>query len=260
MRALALLISLMLIGNAEALASNAPLTVDAQTIDSDGDLFASKPASAAQVATPALPPPAASPTPSTAERGTSRNPLWAIPLTGLTATREQPLFAPSRRPPAVAVAARPAAAPVTPPPGPPQPEKPQLSLLGTVAGTGGRVGLFIDSASKAVVRLKAGENHQGWTLRDVRPHRVELAKGLDIAVLDLPAPDMKGGPNVPMQAAPAPMVASPSPFSAGQPINTAKATGMPPSVTPAGVPRGQQPAPNQSREYANPFLQQPRPR
>lgn len=256
MRALALLIGLVLISNAEVLASNAPLTVDAQTADSGGDLFTPKSTGAAPIARPALPPPPpANPESSMAERGASRNPLWAIPLSRLTATRDQPLFAPSRRPPPVAEAARPVAAPVARPPTPPQPEKPQLSLLGTVAGNGKRIGLFIDPASKAVVRLKAGENHQGWTLRNVRSHQVELAKGLDSAVLDLPPPDMKPGPGVPMQAGPAPLAST-----TALPINTEKATGMLPSVVPAGAPRGQALMPNQSPERVNPFMQQPRPR
>ena len=44
----------------------------------------------------------------------SGNPLWAIPLSALTATRERPLFLPSRRAPAPAVAGTPVV--VAPPP------------------------------------------------------------------------------------------------------------------------------------------------
>jgi general secretion pathway protein N len=252
MRVLALLIGLMLIGHAEALAANTPLTVDAQTVDpGGGDLFASKPADAAAVAKPALPRPAADMTAPTTEQVTSGNPLWAIPLARLTATREQPLFAPSRRPLPVAELARPAPAPVAPPPKPPEPEKPQLSLLGTVAGTGERVGLFLDSTSKAVLRLKTGENHQGWTLRDVRPRQVELAKGLDTTVLDLPPPDLKPGPAAP---APPPAALVPPP---ALPVSTAKAPGVLPTLTGTGAQRAPQPA--QPPAYVNPFMQQ-RPR
>src|SRR5262249_53698680 len=49
------------------------------------------------------------------------NPLWAIPLRSLSATRERPIFLPSRRPPAPRVVASPAPAPVQPSP-PQQPE------------------------------------------------------------------------------------------------------------------------------------------
>ncbi len=51
-------------------------------------------------------------------RGPSRpsgNPLWAIPLSSLTATRERPIFLPSRRAPAPAVAATPQVVTLPPP-------------------------------------------------------------------------------------------------------------------------------------------------
>src|ERR1700739_4453914 len=56
------------------------------------------------------------------------NPLWGIPLRVLTATRERPLFSPSRRPPAPPAVAAPA-----PPPRPvaaakpPEPDHPLLT-------------------------------------------------------------------------------------------------------------------------------------
>jgi general secretion pathway protein N len=261
MRALALLIGSLLIGNAEALAASTPLTVDAQTVNpGGGDLFAPRqvdpaPTAAAPVAVaPAVTPPAAATTAPPVETVTSGNPLWAIPMARLSATRDQPLFAPSRRPaPRPELVARPAAVPAAPPPPPPEPEKPQLSLLGTVAGTGERIGLFIDSNSKAVLRLKRGENHQGWTLRDVRPRQVELAKGLDNTILEMPSPDMKPGPPSALAAAPPPPSAGPPPaFAAG-----AKAVGSLPTLTNASAPRGPQPA--QPANFVNPFAQQ-RPR
>jgi hypothetical protein len=256
MRALALLIGSLLIGNAEALAASTPLTVDAQTIDSGGgDLFAPRPADAAPVAaaplaaTPVAAPPAAAATAPPVERITSGNPLWSIPMVRLSATRDQPLFAPSRRPaPRPELLARPAPAVVAAPP--PEPEKPQLSLLGTVAGSGERIGLFIDSTSKAVLRLKRGENHQGWTLRDVRPRQVELAKGLDNTVLEMPSPDMKPGPPAALAAAPPPP--PPAALAVG-----AKAPGVLPTLTNANVQRGPQAA--QPANFVNPFAQQ-RPR
>lgn len=44
------------------------------------------------------------------------NPLWAIPLKQLSNTRERPIFSPSRRPPAPAVAGPPPPAAVRSPP------------------------------------------------------------------------------------------------------------------------------------------------
>lgn len=257
MRAVALLIGLVLIGNAGALATNAPLTIDAQTVDPSGsDLFAPRPVAATPVA---VPPPAPepravatapAPAPSV-EQLTSGNPLWAIPLARLTASRDQPLFAPSRRPAPPLEMARPAPVPVGPPPKPPEPEKPQLSLLGTVAGSRERIGLFIDSVSKEVLRLKAGENHQGWTLRNVRPRQVELAKGLDNTILDLAPPDLKPGPSGPMLAGTAAPMAAPTTSTAAPRgstlpaalVNAFKTTGSSPMLTSTGAQRALQPPP-----------------
>jgi hypothetical protein len=260
MRALVLLMGLLAIGDAAATV-NAPLTVEPGSAEPREDLFATKPknaipnatSNAAPVATPAVAAPPAAPA-APAERGSTGNPLWGIPLSRLTATRERPLFAPTRLPPAVVAVAKPAPAPVAPPK-PIEPEKPQLSLLGTIAGRE-KIGLFIDSASKTVLRLKAGENHKGWTLRDVRPRQVELAKGLDSTVLDLPLPDMKGGaappPAMPALAA-APGIPVPSAF----PVNAAKATGTPPMPTPAAGATivVQTPVFKQPPAQANPFQQ-----
>lgn len=253
MRALAVLIGLVLIGNAEALAANTPLVIDAQTVDPSGsDLFAPRPVdapvAAAPVATAPQPGAAATTTPATAlpdEHITSGNPLWSIPLARLTASRDQPLFAPSRRPAPPLEMIRAAPAPVGPPPKPPEPEKPQLSLLGTVAGSRERIGLFIDSVSKEVLRLKAGEDHQGWTLRNVKPRQVELARGLDNATLELAPPDLTPGPSAPMLAGAAtpistsakPMAGSATSSPPAALVNAFKPSGAVQTLTNAGVQR-----------------------
>jgi hypothetical protein len=130
--------------------------------------------------------------PAPAEPVLSGNPLWAIPLRQLSATHERPLFAPSRRPPPVAATNTYQLASV-PPPAPPkavEPERPQLSLVGTVAGEAEGIGVFLDQAGKTVLRLKTGENHKGWVLRTVTRRTVVLAKGFTIVELTLPAPDL----------------------------------------------------------------------
>jgi hypothetical protein len=92
----------------------------------------------------------------------------------------------------------------------------------------------------------------------VRPRQVELARGLDSAVLDLPAPDMKAGLAAPMLAAPAAVPAPPAPVSAVLPVNvTAAAGGLPigPIVpgTPAGAPGVQPPTLKPPPPQVNPF-------
>jgi hypothetical protein len=115
------------------------------------------------------------------------NPLWALPLRSLTATRERPLFSPSRRPPlppAVAAAYVPTA---IAPPKPVEPGHPSLILLGTIVGDSQGIGIFLDAAN-TVVRLKTGEDHDGWILRRVRGREASFEKGERTATLALPAP------------------------------------------------------------------------
>ena len=115
------------------------------------------------------------------------NPLWAIPLNTLTATRGRPIFSPSRRPPPPAIVA----APYVPPPlasMPAEPDRPQLMLVGTVAGDTEAFGIFLDQTANKIVRLKLGDLHGGWTLRQVRGREVMLQKHDEIIFLALPPP------------------------------------------------------------------------
>jgi hypothetical protein len=68
--------------------------------------------------------------PSAPQRTPSSNPLWEIPLSSLSVTRERPIFSPTRRPPPPAAAAvpKPVAAPAKPPP-----DEPELSSVAVAA-------------------------------------------------------------------------------------------------------------------------------
>jgi hypothetical protein len=119
-------------------------------------------------------------------RTPSANPLWGIPLAQLSGTRERPIFSASRRPPPVAAAAETAS--VKPPPRKKEIEPPQLSLVGTIVSIDEGFGIFIDQSTKAAVRLKVGEDHQGWKLRQIRGREVTMEKDDRSAVLTLPQP------------------------------------------------------------------------
>ena len=138
--------------------------------------------------------------PAEPERAKSANPLWAIPLATLTITRDRPIFSPSRRPPPPAVVPAPVA--VAPPPRPKvvKVERPQLALVGTVAGAEQSFGIFVDQTTKAALRLKIGEEYQGWRLRDVASREVTLVHDEETAVLTLPPPDAAAAQPVTMQA------------------------------------------------------------
>jgi hypothetical protein len=97
----------------------------------------------------------------------SGNPLWAVPLGELHATRDRPIFSASRRPPsppAVFASVAPAAPPK---PVPQLPDRPPLVLLGTIIGGSLRVGIFHEQTTTKTVRLNVGESHDRWVLRSV---------------------------------------------------------------------------------------------
>lgn len=135
------------------------------------------------------------------------NPLWAIPLSSLTATRDRPLFTPSRRAPAPAVAGP---APVAPPPpvaaAPSEPDRPQLQLVGAIAGEQEGFAVFLDQATNNVIRLKTGQDHEGWVLRSVKGREATLQKNQQSTTLALPVPGGEAGfapPGAPQPGTPA---------------------------------------------------------
>lgn len=125
------------------------------------------------------------------ERAPSANPLWAIPLSQLSETRDRPIFSVSRRPAALPAAANPVIAKAPPPPK--VPERPQLSLVGTIASDDEGFGIFLDQTTKAALRLKVGEDHHGWKLESIRGREVTLQKDQQTSVLSLPAPVGEAG-------------------------------------------------------------------
>jgi hypothetical protein len=186
-----------------AKAAIAPATSGEVIADTAGAVLAVE--TPAQTAQPESVIPPAAPLPSSEPAPTSANPLWAIPLSALTATRERPIFTASRRPPA------PAVAPVTivrapPPPPPREPEKPRLALVGTIVGGPDGFGIFIDQATRSALRLKLGEQHDGWTLRSVQGREVTLEKDQQTAVIAMPLPgkgsegDLQATPPAPARA------------------------------------------------------------
>jgi general secretion pathway protein N len=105
----------------------------------------------------------------------SGNPLWAVPLSVLTATRERPIFSPSRRPqPPATPAAAPVRAPVAQKPA--APERPPLALVGAVVGESDAIAVFLDQTRQSTVRLRQGESYAGWLLSAVLPREVTFKK------------------------------------------------------------------------------------
>ena len=123
----------------------------------------------------------------------SGNPLWAIPLSVLTATQERPIFSASRRPPQRAVTAPVDRVIAPPPPKAAVPERPSLALIGAVVGESDAIAVFLDQTSQKIVRLHQGESHAGWELNSVQPREVKLRKADRTEVLALKRQDGSAG-------------------------------------------------------------------
>ncbi|HEY6256122.1 MAG TPA: hypothetical protein VIY51_10050 [Xanthobacteraceae bacterium] len=98
------------------------------------------------------------------------NPLAAWSLDRLSATRDRPLFAPTRRPsppPPAPVARVIEAAPAAPPP--------RLTLLGIVTEADGARAMVRTEASDKVVRARLGDEIAGWKVTQIEPRRVILS-------------------------------------------------------------------------------------
>jgi general secretion pathway protein N len=123
------------------------------------------------------------------------NPLWAIPLKLLSFTRERPLFTPSRRPPAPAVARVEPQRPLVLP-SPAAAETPRLALVGLIVGGTEGIAIFVDQTTREVVRLRTNEGHGGWILRSIQGREATLEKTPFSAVLAIPPPgrEQKPGP------------------------------------------------------------------
>jgi general secretion pathway protein N len=128
----------------------------------------------------------------------SGNPLWAVPLSVLTATQERPIFSASRRPPPRAVVGpriEPVIVPVAAKPA--EPERPPLALIGAVVGDNDAIAVFLNRTNQGIVRLRAGDSHAGWVLSSVMPREVTLKKAEQTEVLVLQRQDSPGSPGIP---------------------------------------------------------------
>jgi general secretion pathway protein N len=118
------------------------------------------------------------------------NPLWSIPLTLLSATRERPIFLASRRPPQ-----RPAIPAPLEQVGLPatqietDAERPPLALLGTVVGDGDAIAVFLNRGDQTILRLRSGELNAGWSVASVLKGEVVMTRAGRVETFVLQLPD-----------------------------------------------------------------------
>jgi hypothetical protein len=107
--------------------------------------------------------------PSDQTTGTLANPLEAQPLDRLSATRERPLFSPTRRP--------------TPPPPPPPseaapvavvPQPPNVQLFGIVMDDEGARAI-VRAGTEKVDRVQIGDDIGGWKVSQIEGRRLVLS-------------------------------------------------------------------------------------
>ena len=97
------------------------------------------------------------------------NPLASRPLESLSATRDRPLFAPSRRPPPPPAA--PVVRAVEAMPAPP----PSVVLLGIVTEANEARAMVRGDASGKVVPARLGDEIGGWKVTQIEPRRLVLS-------------------------------------------------------------------------------------
>jgi hypothetical protein len=98
------------------------------------------------------------------------SPLAAQPLEQLSATRERPLFSPTRRPPP-----EPAVVVQGPPPPPPPPPPPDVALYGIVMdGEQARAVIRANAADK-LTRVGIGDDVGGWKVAQIEGRKLVLA-------------------------------------------------------------------------------------
>ena len=171
------------------------------------------------------------------------SPLAVHPLDRLSATRERPLFSPSRRPPA------PPPPPIVSPP-PPPPGPPNLTLVGIVMDAEEARAIVQSGPKNEIRRVRIGDDIGGWKVAQIEGRRLVLKLDSRVATFSMfsghrnPAPRAAPGaapraaPGATPRAAPgaAPRVApQPAPKVAPH-VADADNQALPPSLIPAPAP------------------------
>jgi general secretion pathway protein N len=125
------------------------------------------------------------------------NPLWAIPLSKLSASRDRPVFSPSRRPPP-RVPVAPIAVMAKPPAPVARPSAPlNMKLVGAVVGESDAIAIFINLADHTIFRMRPGNIRDGWQLNSILGREATLKNGDRTEVLVLSKPGTALDPQPP---------------------------------------------------------------
>jgi hypothetical protein len=161
------------------------------------------------------------------------SPLAVHSLDRLSATRERPLFSPSRRAPAPPP-------PIIRPP-PPPPEPPNVTLVGIVMDAGEARAIVQSGPKNEVRRVRTGDDIGGWKVAQIESRRLVLKLDSRMATFS-----MFSGHRKPAQPAPR-AAARPAPRAAAQAAPRAAAQAAP-RAAPQAAPRA---APQLAPEVAD---------
>ncbi len=115
---------------------------------------------------------------------------------------------------------------------PPSRSSRRLSSSGAIAGDSEGFAVFLDQATNNVVRLKTGQDHQGWMLRSVKGREATLEKNKRSTTLALPALNA----DIAAAAPPPPPSMLPRPGGGGMiPRMPGPAGPQPPGAAPGGA-------------------------
>jgi general secretion pathway protein N len=207
------------------LSGSSPVTA---ATSATSDILSDRPGEAADTVDIGSVKPLVRPNREAAKPAPAGNPLWSVPLSVLTATRERPIFLASRRPPQSAVVAPPLEegnAPAIQVPA--EPDRSPLALIGAVVGDGDAIAVFIDRSNQKIVRLRQGDTHAGWVLNAVQRREVTLKKADRTEILALKANDAPPGPPVlPTAIGAGPTDGSYAPFVPRSTPNNGEADGL----------------------------------
>jgi hypothetical protein len=149
------------------------------------------------------------------------SPLAVHPVDRLSATRERPLFSPSRRPPAPPP-------PIINPPPPPPPGPPNVTLVGIVMDADEARAIVQSGPKNEIRRVRIGDDIGGWKVVQIEGRRLVLKLDSRLATFSMfsgrgnpapraaPQPAQKAAPHVAdadnqHQASPPSLVRAPGP-------------------------------------------------
>jgi len=165
------------------------------------------------------------------------SPLAVHSLDRLSATRERPLFSPSRRAPA------PPPPPIVRPP-PPPPEPPNVTLVGIVMDAEEARAIVQSGSKNEVRRVRVGDDIGGWKVAQIENRRLVLKLDSRQATFSMFSGQRKPAPRAAPKAAP-----QPAPRAAAQ---AAPRAALQPAPRAGAQPRAAvQPAPRAAPEVAD---------